>query len=134
MATPTADKTRICKASVGDAPRVATTLGRAFFDDPVLRWTFPDAGRREAALPASLFAETLHRPDENYVTSDGTGAALWAPPGQARVPEEHAEQFGLRLEEIAGADAERTFAICNVTEQHHPSALLLPAVHRRRAG
>jgi ribosomal protein S18 acetylase RimI-like enzyme len=123
MAIPTADTTAIRKASAGDAPRIGTTLGRAFFDDPVFRWTFPDAQRRAAALPAffSLFAETLQRYDENYVTADGTGAALWVPPGQAPVPEEHAEQFGQRLEEIAGADAERTFAISEVIEEHHPS-------------
>jgi hypothetical protein len=88
MATPTADKTRICKASVGDAPRVATTLGRAFFDDPVFRWTFPDAGRREAALPAffSLFAETLHRHDESYVTSMAPAPRFGRRPARPRCP------------------------------------------------
>jgi len=123
MAIPTADTTAIRKASAGDAPRIGTTLGRAFFDDPVFRWTFPDAGRRAAALPAffSLFAETLQRHDENHLTSDGTGAALWVPPGRAPVAEEHAEAFGQRLEEIAGTDAERTFAISELIEEHHPS-------------
>ena len=120
--TVTAHPAQIRKASVSDVPRVATALSRAFFDDPVFRWGYPDDARRRELLPGffSLFTETLQRHDEIYVIGQGTAAALWAPPGQAPVPEQEAERFGRRLEELSGANAERLFAISKVIEEHHP--------------
>ncbi len=118
----TTDTTQICKPSAADVPRIGTTLARAFFDDPVFRWTFPDDRRRRELLPPffSLFAETLQRHDEIYVAGEAAGAALWVPPGQAPMPEEEAEEFGRRLEEMAGVDAERAFTISKLIDEHHP--------------
>ena len=120
--TRTADPIQVRKASTADVPRIATTLAAAFFDDPVFRWTCPDERRRRELLPAffSLIAETLQQHDEIHLAGDGTGAALWLPPGQPPVPEDQAEAFGRRLEEIAGADAERVFAISKLIDEHHP--------------
>ena len=122
IANRTTDSTQIAKASAADVPRIATTLAQAFFDDPVFRWTCPDDRRRREMLPAffSLFAETLQRHDEIYVADEAAGAALWIPPGQALVPEEGAEEFGRRLEEVAGVDAERSFTISKLIDEHHP--------------
>ena len=118
----TTDTTQIGKASAADLPRIATTLARAFFDDPVLRWMCPDDRRRRELLPAffSLFAETLQRHDEIHVAGETAGAALWLPPGQALVPEDEAAEFGRRLEEMAGVDAERAFTISKLIDEHHP--------------
>jgi GNAT superfamily N-acetyltransferase len=120
--THTADDKQVRKGSVGDVPRIASTLARAFFDDPVFRWAYADDGRRYELLPGffSLFTQTLKRHDEIYVTREGTGAALWAPPGQAAVPEEQADEFGRRLEEMSGVDAERLFALTKLIDEHHP--------------
>ena len=116
------DAAQIRKASTRDMPRIASTLAAAFFDDPVSRWIHPDDARRRNVLPGffSLFAETLKRHDELYVAGDGTGAALWAPPGQPVAPEEEAEEFGRRLEEMSGEDAERAFAVGKLIDEHHP--------------
>lgn len=49
---------RIRAAHQGDIPRVARVLSRAFFDDPVFGWLFPDPERRMAQA-ARLFAIEL---------------------------------------------------------------------------
>jgi ribosomal protein S18 acetylase RimI-like enzyme len=120
--TTTAYPTRIHKATGADVPRIATTLARAFFEDPVFRWTSPDEQRRRRLLPAffALIAETLQRHDEIHLSAEVAGVALWVPPGQPPVPDDHAEAFGHRLEQIAGADAERIFSISKLIEKHHP--------------
>jgi ribosomal protein S18 acetylase RimI-like enzyme len=120
--TTTAYPPRIQKATGADLPRIATTLAAAFFDDPVFRWTCPDEHRRRRLLPAffSLITETLQRHDEIHLAANGTGAALWVPPGQPPVPEGQEEPFGRRIEEMAGVDAERLFTISKLIDEHHP--------------
>lgn len=70
-----------------DIPALALVLGRAFYDDPVLKWVQPDDERRRAALPGLFGAMTRHhflagRGAEISVDTDsGVGAAaLWDPP------------------------------------------------------
>jgi len=114
--------TPIRKARAADVSRVATTLARAFHDDPVFRWTYPDEARRRDVLPGffSLFAEVLQRHDESYLAGNGSGAALWVPPGRAPVPDEQAEDLDRRLTELSGVDAERVSAIMTLVDEHHP--------------
>jgi GNAT superfamily N-acetyltransferase len=117
----TTHHTRVLKASAGDGPRIGETLGRAFFDDPILRWACPDDERRRALLPRffELYAETMWRLGEIYVA--GPGAALWAPPGSPAVPDEYADEFGRRVVEMTPPeDAERLFAVSKVIDEHHP--------------
>jgi GNAT superfamily N-acetyltransferase len=120
--THTADAARIRKASAGDVRRIASTLARAFFDDPVFGWAYPDEHRRRGTLPSffSLYTQGLQRHDEVYVAGQASGTALWAPPGEPPTPEEEAEEFNRRLEEMSGVDAERLFAIGKLIEEHHP--------------
>ena len=64
----------------------AAVMARAFHDDPAWRWIVPDAERRSRVLP-SLFTAPLRLESfrGNIVRSgDGTGIAIWAPPGQPR--------------------------------------------------
>jgi ribosomal protein S18 acetylase RimI-like enzyme len=121
---PTASTTvaEIRKARARDAPRIASTLARAFFDDPVFRWAYPHDARRREVLPAifSVFTEAFQRHDEIYLAGPAAGAALWAPPGQAPVDDEHADEFDQRLEQAAGADGERFFELAGLVDEHHP--------------
>ena len=116
----TSQAPQVRTASRDDVPPIATTLARAFFDDPVFRWSCPDDARRRRLLPAffALVAETIQRHEEIHLAA--AGAALWVPPGQAAVPDDYAEQFGARLEQIAGVDAARLFAISELIDAHHP--------------
>ena len=71
-----------------DVPALARALGRAFYDDPVMTWLQPDAGRRAAALAGFFGAMTRHHflagaGAEVATTESGIGAAaLWDPPGR----------------------------------------------------
>jgi GNAT superfamily N-acetyltransferase len=71
-----------------DVAALATTLARAFQDDPVFRWLQPDPVRRAAALPSLFAAMARHHflagAGVQVATSKlGVGAAaLWDPPGK----------------------------------------------------
>lgn len=71
------------RAKSVDAPAIARLLTRAFFDDPVATFLFPDVGRRPALLNRFFDLQVTR----NYLrrgvvatTVDGDGAALWMPP------------------------------------------------------
>lgn len=68
------------------------TLARAFDDDPVMTWIFPDDAMRRRRLPG-FFAAALRgsspRHDGTEVAVRGgqvLGAAIWLPPGTWRPP------------------------------------------------
>ena len=70
-------------ASAGDVPALAATLTRAFDDDPLTTWLFPNADARRRRLPT--FFRALLRASlpfgEVYTTEDARCAAIWNPPG-----------------------------------------------------
>ena len=67
-----------------DLEGVSRTLARAFFDDPVMEWFFPDEGRRGAYVEKlfRLRLRSLLKQDEVYTTDDHAAAAVWAQPGR----------------------------------------------------
>ncbi|MET0474642.1 MAG: GNAT family N-acetyltransferase [Mycobacterium sp.] len=77
-------------ATRDDVHALSKTLGRAFFDDPVMRWMLPDADVRRRRLHKLFEALTRHHHLARggvEVVADGVrigGAALWDPPGQWR--------------------------------------------------
>lgn len=88
MKNMTADSTPDVRPVLGaDVPHVAGVMARAFEDDPLMTWIFPDDAARRKRLP-SLFAMLLRR---QHLRHPGTrlcsgpegvrGAALWDPPG-----------------------------------------------------
>jgi GNAT superfamily N-acetyltransferase len=87
--------TTVRAAADEDLDNLATTLGRAFHDDPIMSWILPDEGSRTARLTAmfGLLARHTHLPGGGVELAhpDGTparvtAAALWDPPGGWRVP------------------------------------------------
>ena len=71
-----------------DVAELSRTLARAFYDDPVMVWLFPDERRRTAQL-CRLFATVTrhhHLPRGGVeVACDGSeigAAALWNPPNE----------------------------------------------------
>lgn len=74
-------------ATRADVPALSATLGRAFFDDPVMAWMLPDDDERRRKLHRLFGALTRH----HHLSRGGVevaggnvigGAALWDPPGQ----------------------------------------------------
>ena len=79
---------RVRKASADEIPRLSHALARAFEDDPVSAWFFPDESERLERL------ERMYRlimvPDhvgygEAYTVGDYAGVALWTPPGEGKL-------------------------------------------------
>jgi GNAT superfamily N-acetyltransferase len=75
-------------ATRADAAGLAATMARAFDDDPLMMWIFPEEAMRRRRLPL-LFATLLRR---YYLASNATdlvasgdqilGGAMWVPPGR----------------------------------------------------
>ena len=69
-----------------DFPALAEVLARAFYDDPVTAWFYPDDARRMRHA-RRFFAIRLRQLAVHgliFTTSERAGAALWAPPGHWR--------------------------------------------------
>ncbi|MFJ3103789.1 GNAT family N-acetyltransferase [Streptomyces sp. NPDC086835] len=68
-------------ATIDDAPQISRTLARAFDDDPMMRWFFPDDDAREAVL-GRYFATIFTRQYGRHGVCEHTeaAAAFWVPP------------------------------------------------------
>ena len=79
--------TAVRRADTSDVATISRSLARAFEDDPVMGWVFPDPSRRLSRLER-FFAMTMQvsliRWGEVWMSEDGASAALWASPGHWR--------------------------------------------------
>lgn len=79
-------KKTVRKATADDAPGIAQSLARAFYNDPVIEWFLPDESqrmRRGQRMFESIFLKRVCLPqNETYTTEDIVGGALWMPPGK----------------------------------------------------
>jgi ribosomal protein S18 acetylase RimI-like enzyme len=78
----------IRKADRADVSALASALARAFDDDPVMAWLFPDPAGRKRTLPRFFSAhltKIVLPHGEVYTTGDVAGGALWEPPGKWRL-------------------------------------------------
>jgi len=76
------------KATEADYWQLISTLARAYYDDPVYCWYFPDDSRRLQQLydVFVLFgAKALFQFEETYVVDGVGGGALWVPPERWRM-------------------------------------------------
>jgi GNAT superfamily N-acetyltransferase len=77
------------RATAADVPALAAALARAFRDDPVHRWLFPDAlsrVERNQAYFRLVLGHVHLRHGEVWTAEEGAAGALWDPPGHWRVP------------------------------------------------
>lgn len=70
-----------------DCPRISEMLGRAFADDPVFAYIFPDRETRQRQLPRlfALLVESDLRSGFGTLVGDAAAVSLWRHPGRARV-------------------------------------------------
>ena len=69
-----------------DFPAIAATLARAFYDDPVTAWFYPNPGRRLAHARRFFAIRLRQLADQELIhtTADHGGAALWTLPDRWR--------------------------------------------------
>ena len=87
------------RAGRADLDGVCRSLARAFLDDPVMEWMFPDDDRR-AELNERFFrlrVSGLLAQDEVYTTDGYAGAACWAEPGRWEMGWREGIVFALRV-------------------------------------
>jgi GNAT superfamily N-acetyltransferase len=104
-------------------------MARAFFDDPVVVYMYPDENERKRLTPwhFTAFIRYTYFFGEVYTTS-GTplGTAVWFPPplntGEVEMTPERLEQAGLdKASEVLGAEPFQRFnRVCDYIEQFHP--------------
>ncbi len=86
----TAAHVSVRRAVEADQDRLGRALAGAFADDPVFSWLIPpDVRNRQTRLElffTSIARSYLRRNKHVYSGPDGVAAALWAQPGQWRLP------------------------------------------------
>ncbi|MEV3904987.1 GNAT family N-acetyltransferase [Mycobacterium sp. NPDC050551] len=109
-----------------DIRALARTLGRAFFDDPVMAWMVPDPARRAKGLPTMFAAMTRH----HFMAGGGVevarrggdigAAALWDPPG--RWQHSRSEEFRMmpRFLWAARGRVARGQQLTDLMKEQHP--------------
>jgi ribosomal protein S18 acetylase RimI-like enzyme len=87
----TSGATRIVRSFTrADLAATVATMTRAFFDDPVMSWIFPDEQMRRRQLPrfftVTMRETCLRQPGTEIVVAgaDVLGGAIWLPPGAWR--------------------------------------------------
>jgi GNAT superfamily N-acetyltransferase len=111
------------KATRDDMPAMVESLARAFYDDPVFAWLFPDDARRlgQSRRYFAGRARILMRQDEVYTVDGGAGAAMWARPGGWRDPPLDVIRQLLALVPALGRRLPRSLGGLHEIEERHPS-------------
>ena len=107
-----------------DLSKAAASLARAFQDDPLQTYVFPDPAERVARSPAHfapLLEYGLRFGTVLTTAGEPRGAAVWLPPGRTQITDERASEAGLdKLPELLGAEAaSRFFAALAAVEPFH---------------
>ncbi len=122
---------RLVKLDPARARKAGETLARAFMNDPIQTYTFPDpVVRAELSVP---HFEALVRlgllMGEVWVTEgDIEAVGIWWPPGHKEIDEDVLEQSGLtKLPEMIGADAfGRFMSVIEPIEMVHKRDMPMP--------
>jgi GNAT superfamily N-acetyltransferase len=116
-------------AGEGDRELVVRLLDRAFQDDPVSVWVFPDPAHRRAKHPELMaaFLDIVLADGRVDLTEDGTACALWlsvpadAHPENAEPANAEQGDDAAQLREAVDPDNERVELIGQLTAGIHPS-------------
>ncbi|MGH8976832.1 MAG: GNAT family N-acetyltransferase [Acidimicrobiia bacterium] len=108
--------------SADDVEDIAGVMARAFWDDPLQVWAFPDATTRLAKLDA-MFAMQIRAmavpSGESYTDESRSTGAFWMPPGREQ-PEPNALEAMEVLRAIVGDALERIRVAFAAMQDAHP--------------
>ena len=116
--------TEVRKAGRHDVDPLALTLARAFDDDPVISWVFPDDDRRPR-MARRLFAMRLAHlidDEETYTVEGHRGGALWALPDRWKISAIQQLTMTARLLGGLGLRTGRVLGGLHEIERRHPKA------------
>ena len=102
---------------------VAASLAKAFMNDPLQTYTFPDEEERRQRSPDHFkaFLQFGLEYGEVYVSQNAEGAVVWLRPGETETTNEKAEEGGLtKLPQLLGEDAaNRFFSVLQFIDPFH---------------
>ena len=75
----------IRRAEQSDIPQMCRTFACSFWEDPVMRWLFPEDNLFRDGLVMADFFQRLLTYQRSLVTSDVVAFAAWIPPGRPEV-------------------------------------------------
>jgi ribosomal protein S18 acetylase RimI-like enzyme len=104
-------------------PALAAGLGRAFFTNPGMSWTFRAERRRARRLETGfdLYFRAMWLGHADCWTAEGLpGAAIWMPPGRWQVSLRTRLRLGPGLIRSAGRDTARLLRFHGWIEARHP--------------
>jgi len=107
---------------VGDVPAVAASLVRAFQDDPMLTYMFPEPRTRERAMLRFFklqLRQTYLKRGLAYTTEDCRSTALWMPPRSGPPPMRDVIAQ-LPMLWVLGRRAGAALRLVQVVESRHP--------------
>jgi GNAT superfamily N-acetyltransferase len=112
------------KATERDAPGMVEMLSRAFYDDPVFKWLFPDDDKRltQSKRYFEGRARILLRQGDSYTVDGAAAAAMWAAPGEWHDPPIDVLRQFVHLVPALGRRIPRSLAGLRVIEERHPTA------------
>jgi len=109
------------RAGDGDRKQLATTLARAFADDPIVSWlaapkTYARGGER--AFAAALRTSYLPKA-EVYSAGDGKGVVIWVPPDKWKAPATDAIRLLPSYVAMCGRRLPRVLKLVAAMEKRH---------------
>ena len=106
-------------ASQGDVPALRVAFVRSFWDDPVMRWLFPDDAQFRDGTVMIDFLRRMVAHGHSLVTPDVVAFSLWVPPGRPEVDIEPTSTDVPPDDLIAKFMALRTALAENTPEEPH---------------
>jgi GNAT superfamily N-acetyltransferase len=120
---PAIDGSDVRRLAVGDVPRIARALARAFEDDPVMSWIFPDDSERLSRLERAFdfYLRNIWLPhDACFATDRLFGAALWLPPDKWHVGVWKQLRLLPGMIAVNGRNLPRLATVLRMIEKRHP--------------
>ena len=111
------------QATDGDVRSLASTLARAFHDDPVMTWLFGERPRPRFRRLRRYFAAEARRHRRHgqvLVGADHAGAAFWDPPGRWEVTWLDLVRSTPVMLRAVGPRLPRTIKALDLIERAHP--------------
>ena len=111
------------KATPDDVAAISNTLANAFHDDPIK--IFLAGGRELTTAQVLPFFDAFTRIQlphgETYVTPGVEAAALWAPPGEWKVPLHKVLRYAPRFLKLYGTKFPSNLQVLTDLEELHPA-------------
>jgi len=101
---------------------VADLFARAFYDDPIWSWAFPDPSLRAEQHRRlwGLFVEGAMRYPWVWLTPGNTATSVWIPPNGTELSEEQEAALEPTIVEMLGAGAAPVMHALELFDRAHP--------------